>query len=106
MNQVTLIGNLTNDLELKEARETGKVYTQFTLAVNNYNGKEKYTDFVEIVAFGQKAQTLTTYMHKGRKIFIIGKLKNNTFTNQEGVKRHTTKVILEDFEFVDNKKKE
>lgn len=104
MNQVTLIGNLTDNLELKEAKEGGKVYTQFTLAVSNFRGKEKHTDFLDVVAFGQKAEILTEHMQKGRKLFVTGRLQNNSFINQEGTKRYTTKVILDDFEFVDSKK--
>lgn len=104
MNQVTLIGNLTDNLELKTSKDSGKVYTQFTLAVNNHKGKEKNTDFLDVVAFGSKAEILSQHMQKGRKLFIVGKLKNNSYVNQEGIKRYTTRVILDDFEFVDNKK--
>ena len=80
-------------------------YTQFTLAVDNYKSKEKHTEFLDVVAYGQKATILTTHMSKGRKLFITGKLKNNQYTSADGVKRSTTNVIVDDFEFVDRKVK-
>ena len=104
MNQVTLIGNLTHDPELKTSKEGGRSYTQFTLAVDNHKGKEKQTDFLDVVAFGQKADILTSHMTKGRKLFVAGRLQNNKFVGEDGTKWYTTKVILEDFEFVDKKR--
>lgn len=106
MNRVSLIGNVTRDITLKTSEETGKVYAPFTLAVSDYRNtdKSRHTLFINIIAFGGQAQTLATYITKGRKIAIEGRLADNSYTNKDGKKNYSMKVILEDFTFVDTKK--
>ena len=105
MNQVTLIGNLTSDPELKTAKNGDIQYTQFTLAVENRRAKEKVIDYLDVVAFGKKAEVITSYFTKGRKIIVLGKLKNSAFTSVEGAPQQRVSVVLEDFELVDFKRK-
>lgn len=106
MNKVTLIGNLVRDLELKNYNgidEKGS-YVQFTLAINDYKNKEKEALFINIVAFGKEAEVLSKYLSKGRKILVEGKLNNVSYINSKGEKRYSTNIILEEFQFLDNKK--
>lgn len=105
MNQVSLMGNVATDLELKKSQKTDKVYTQFRLAVSNYNRQEKTTHFIDIAAFGQQAQTLTKYLTKGSKLLVMGRLSSDSYEGQDGRIQYSTKVILEDFEFVGRKNK-
>ncbi|MEG0012874.1 MAG: single-stranded DNA-binding protein [Cellulosilyticaceae bacterium] len=104
MNQVNLMGNLAQDLELKQANENGRFYTQFRLAVDNKKKKEKETYFFDVVAFGKKAQLLSQNTKKGEKIVVIGSLQNSEFMNKEGIKNYRTKIVLDDFEVVGKKK--
>lgn len=100
MNQVSLLGNLTRDPELKQSKETQVQYTQFTLAVDEkHSKKDKKTYFIEIVAFHKKATALTRYAKKGQQILVQGKIVTDSFTNKEGEKVYSTKVLLEDFCF-------
>ena len=61
MNKVSLIGNIVNDLELKDYKNGDKEgkYVRFTLAINEYNVKknERIATFIEVVAFDKKAIT-------------------------------------------------
>lgn len=100
MNQVQLMGNVTADIELKEAA-TGKKYAQFTLAVN---AKGDNTNFIDMVAFDKLAEILSQYIKKGRKIAVEGRLSQSQYIDKEGNKRNTLKVIVSDFEFLDHKK--
>lgn len=104
MNKVTLIGNIIRDLELKNYE--GGCYTRFTLAINDFNRKARQLEpvFINVVAFGKKAETLSKYISKGKKLAIEGRLNNSSYVTKEGVKRYSTEVILEDFDFVDRKK--
>lgn len=104
MNHVSLMGNLTQDLELKQAKENGRCYTQFRLAVDNKKKKGKETYFFDIVAFGKKAELLSEHTRKGEKIVVIGSLQNSEFVTKEGIKNYRTKIVLDDFEFVGSKK--
>ena len=102
MNQVQLMGNVTTDIELKEAA-TGKKYVQFTLAVNSRSERE-VTNFIDMVAFDRLAEILSQYAKKGNKIAVEGRLSQSQYIDKEGNKRNTLKVILSDFEFLDHKK--
>lgn len=106
MNNVNLVGRVTKDLELKTSEDGQHSYTNFTLAVDDYAGKEKgrISSFIEIVAFGKKAEVLCEYITKGRELAITGKLQSGSYVDKEGTKKYNIKVILEDFNFVGSKK--
>ncbi len=102
MNQVNLMGNVTKDIELREAA-TGMKYAQFAIAVNSRSTKAT-TNFIDIVAFNKQAEILSQYVKKGSKICVEGHLNDSQYIDQEGNKRNTLKVILDHFEFADKKK--
>ncbi len=106
MNKVSLIGNVTRDLELKNYNDGKGTYVRFALAINSYSGKLKGTsvEFINIVAFGNKSEVLSKYVTKGRKVAVEGRLSTSSYINAEGEKRYATEVILSDFYFVDYKK--
>lgn len=106
MNKVSLVGRVTRDLELKRFTDGQRVYTYFTIAVNDYAGKEKGTvsNFINVVAFDKKAEILCKYITKGRELAVTGKLENGGYIDKDGIKRYNMKVILEDFNFVGTKK--
>lgn len=109
MNKVTLVGNVVNDLELKEYKNSereGK-YVKFTLAVNEYNVKrnEKIATFIEVVAFDAKASILANNIGKGTKLALEGKIRTGSYLNSNGEKKYNVDVMLTDFTFIDSKKK-
>lgn len=106
MNKVSLIGRVTRDIELRKFNDGQRSYTNFTIVVNDYAGKEKgrVGNFIDIVAFDKKAEVLCKYITKGRELAVTGKLENSSYIDKDGVKRYNMKVILEDFSFVGNKK--
>lgn len=102
MNKVNLLGRVVKDLELKTSEDGEHVYTNFTIVTDEYAGKEKgrVSNFINVVAFGKKAETLCKYVTHGRELAITGKLENSSYINKEGIKKYSTKVLLEDFNFV------
>lgn len=98
MNQVTLIGNLTKDLESKEFNGT-KVYSG-TLAVQRSFTKDK-TDFIPISIWGQLGDNVAKYNGKGSKLLVQGEL----LIDQVGEK-YFTKVNVRVVEFLGSKKAE
>ena len=106
MNKVNIIGNVTKDLELKTSENGGTPYVQFIVALNEYiyGTKEKKAIFLETVAFGRQAEVLAAHLVKGSKIAIEGKLSTGSYINKNGVKSYSTKIIVEDFTFVDSKR--
>lgn len=73
MNTINLIGRITKELELK-TNNNGTNYVPFTLAVDDFNGKEKTAQFIPCIAFSKTAETIIAYCNKGQKIAVEGKL--------------------------------
>lgn len=106
MNKVVLIGRITKDVELKTL-QSGKSVASFTLAVNRdyKNAEGNYdADFINCVAFGQQAETISKFVHKGDKFGVDGKLNTRTYEKQDGSKVYVTEVIVNGFEFLEGKK--
>jgi single-strand DNA-binding protein len=105
MNRVYLIGRVTRDLELQHFGTDERNYVRFTLAVDEYNSatKENTTNFIDIVAFDRKAEILSQYITKGRKLSIEGKLRTGSYLDKNNSKKYAVDIILEDFNFIDNK---
>lgn len=100
MNKVCLIGRSTSDVELKQTI-TGRDFVKFTLAVDRGLGKEaresgkQTADFISCVAWGQTAEFLNKYIHKGDRVGLIGKIQTGSYVNNDGNKIYTTDVIVE-----------
>ena len=106
MNKVILIGRVTKDIELKTTT-SGKSVATFTLAVNRdyKNADGNYdADFINCVAYEQRAETISKYVRKGDKFGVIGKINTRTYDRQDGSKAYITEVIVESFEFLESKK--
>lgn len=101
MNKVILIGRLTKDPELRYAPGTGTGVSRFTVAVNRRK-KEDGADFINCVAFGKTAETISQYLTKGRQIAITGSIRTGSYDANDGTKRYTTDVAVDGFEFIGN----
>lgn len=99
MNQVTLIGRLTKDPDIRQANDT--TVARYTLAVDR---KKDEADFISCVAFGKSAEFAEHYLRKGTKIAIEGRIQTGSYTNKDGNKVYTTDVIVRNHEFVESKK--
>lgn len=103
-NKVYLMGNLTRDPELRTT-PSGTPVCQFGMAVNriynNSNGeRQEETTFVDIEAWGRQAETISKYVNKGNPLFVEGRLKLDTWENNEGEKRSKMKVVLENMQLI------
>lgn len=102
MNKCVLIGRLTKDPELRFLPGSGKANCRFTIAVNREYKKDE-TDFINCVAWGKTAETMSQYLFKGSKVAIEGHIQTGSYTNKEGHKVYTTDVVIDRFEFVGGK---
>lgn len=107
MNKVIQIGRLARDPELRVTQgEQPMAIARYTLAVDRKfkrEGDEQTADFISCVAFGKNAEFAEKYLHKGKKIAIVGRLQTGNYTNKDGVKVYTTEVVVEEHEFVESK---
>ena len=105
MNNVSLIGRLTKDPELRYTAN-GVANTNFTLAVDraftNQQG-EREADFINCVAWGKLAETIAHNLSKGRRIGVCGRIQTRTYDDKNGVKRYVTEVVVNQMDFLDYK---
>lgn len=102
MNKVILTGRFTRDPEARMTQGNLEI-SRFSLACQGTfvsRDGERDTEFINCVAFGRTAQTINKYCQKGRLILAQGRIKNNSYDAQDGTKRYTTDVVVEDFEFL------
>ncbi len=102
MNKVILTGRLTRDPESRMSSNSMEV-SRFSLACQNdfvSRDGERSTEFINCVAFGRTATTINKYCAKGRMIAVTGRIRNSSYDAQDGSKRYTTDVIVENFEFL------
>lgn len=105
INQVTLVGRLTKDPELKTTID-GTPVTQVTLAVNrnfrNHNG-EIDADFVQCTLWRKAAENTCYYCRKGALIGITGRLQTRHYDNREGKRVYVTEVVTESVRFLSSR---
>jgi len=104
MNKIMLIGNLGKDPEMNYT-PAGIAVTKFSLAVNRVTKsstgeKEKETEWFNIVVFRQLAETCNTYLHKGDKVYVEGRVSQRKYTDKNGIERYAFDIILNDMEML------
>ncbi len=108
LNRIFLIGNLGRDPEMSYT-PSGKAVTKFTLAVNRVQRNresgelQKETDWFTIVAWERLAETCNSYLRKGSKVFIEGRMQSRKYTDKNGVERTIWDVIASDMQMLDSK---
>jgi len=106
LNQVTLMGNLTRDPELRQT-PTGQNVTSFSLALNrsykDASGEwQEATDYIDIVCWGPLAERVAQYLSKGRRCLVQGRLQSRNW-EQDGQKRSKVEVLANDVTFLDSR---
>lgn len=102
MNNVTLIGRLARDPEMKSTSNDSMV-ANFTLAVDRPMAKEKTADFIRIVCFGKTAELVERYLSKGRQVGVQGHIQTGSYEDKDGRKVYTTDVVASRIEFLGSK---
>lgn len=100
MNQVTLIGRLTKDSELKYT-QSGTAVARFTIASNKKKKDSEEVSFFDIVAWGKLAENLNNYLTKGKQVALCGELRQNRW-EQDGQKRSKIEVIAYTIQLLGN----
>lgn len=105
LNNVSLVGRLTKDVELRYTQSNVAVAT-FTLAVNrtfkNENG-DREADFINCVMWRQQAENLANWAKKGALIGITGRIQTRSYDNQQGQRVYVTEVVAEQFQLLESR---
>ena len=100
MNQVQLLGRLTKDPELKYTT-TGKAFLRISIAVPQERDKTQ-ANFINCVAWNKPAEIIAEHFKKGNRIAIQGRLNVRSY-EQNGENKWITEVIVDKFDFIENK---
>ncbi len=107
LNQVVLIGRLARDPELKYTATEGVPLVNFTIAVDrpalNQAG-EKAADFIRILAWRKQAENCATYLNKGNRVAVEGRLQVRSYDDKEGVRRSIAEVVARRVVFLETRK--
>ena len=102
MNSVCLSGNIGHDPEIRSS-QSGTSILSFSLAVNERIKKgddwSDYTNWVDIIVFGRRADSLSKILSKGTKVAVSGHLRYSTW-ERDGVKRSKIEVIADDVDIM------
>jgi len=106
MNQITVTAVLGRDLELKYS-QGGSAIASGSVAVKRKFAKEGYqdTDWLNIKALGKRGETMAQYLSKGSKVLITGAFQIDQY-EKDGEKKQFPYILVDNFEFLDSKKKE
>jgi single-strand DNA-binding protein len=100
-NNVTLIGNVTRDPELRFT-PSGQGVASFGLAVNRRwqnrqsNEWEEATSFFDVVCWGTLGENVSESVSKGTRIIVTGRLDQRSWESQEGEKRSKIEVVADE----------
>lgn len=107
MNQMTIIGNLTRDPELRTVRSSaGDVSVcNMTVAVNRRRHREgeREADFVRVVCWRTQADSCARYLRKGSKVGVTGSAKAGHFTRNDGSVDSYIEIEANDVEFLNSR---
>ncbi|WP_352408096.1 single-stranded DNA-binding protein [Acetoanaerobium noterae] len=109
MNSVILIGRTTREPELKILATNGTAVANFNIAVDRefqVKGKDKMTDFFNIVIFGKTAEYAANYLKKGKLCAIKGSIQNRTYDTKEGEKRYITEIVADRLQILEWEKEQ
>jgi single-strand DNA-binding protein len=99
VNKVILVGNLGQDPEVRYMPNGGAV-ANITLATSESwrdkaTGEQKEkTEWHRVVLFGKLAEVAGEYLKKGSQVYIEGALQTRKWTDQAGVEKYTTEVVV------------
>jgi single-strand DNA-binding protein len=104
VNKVILVGNLGKDPELRYTPSGAAVVT-FSLATTerykDRNGEQQEkTEWHNIVAWRQLAEICGKYLHKGKQIYLEGRIQTRSYDDRDGNKRYITEIVADQMQML------
>lgn len=106
LNQITIMGRLTRDPELRYTKE-GAAVASFTLAVERDfkdGNNNRQTDFIDCIAWRQTGEFISKYFAKGQMAAVSGRLQFRDWTDNNGNKRRSAEVVVDHAYFGESKR--
>lgn len=104
VNKVILVGNLGKDPELRYT-PSGTAVATFSLATTERykdrdGNRQEKTEWHNIVAWRQLAEICGKYLHKGKQVYIEGKIQTRSYDDRDGNKRYMTEIVVEQMQML------
>lgn len=103
INRVVLVGRLVKDPDLRYT-QSGSSVASFSIANNrtyvSSGEKKEIVSYFNCVAWGKLGEIIVQYSKKGHRIGIEGRLQQRSWEDQNGNKRSTVEIIVENFQFL------
>lgn len=100
VNKVIIVGTLGNDPEVKYSA-SGSAIANLSVATSEQwkdkqtGEKKEQTEWHRVVIFGKLAEVAGEYLCKGSQVYVEGKLRTRKWTDQSGVEKYTTEIVLQ-----------
>ncbi|HXV22023.1 MAG TPA: single-stranded DNA-binding protein [Desulfuromonadales bacterium] len=104
VNKVILVGNLGKDPELRYT-PAGAAVATFSLATSErYKDKsgemQEKTEWHNIVAWRQLAEICGKFLHKGKQVYIEGRIQTRSYDDKDGNKRYITEIVADQMQML------
>jgi len=101
MNQVSIIGRLGQDPELRYT-PSGKAVARMSVAVNDRYGENERTYWFPVICWNGLGETVSQYLHKGSRVAVSGRITTRSYETENGNKT-ITEIIANSVDFLDPK---
>ena len=107
VNKVILVGNLGKDPELRYT-PSGTAVATFSLATTERykdrdGNRQEKTEWHNIVAWRQLAEICGKFLHKGKQVYIEGKIQTRSYDDRDGNKRYITEIVADQMQMLGSK---
>jgi len=104
VNKVILVGNLGKDPELRYTPSGAAVATFSLATTERFKGKDgqmqEKTEWHNIVAWRQLAEICGKYLHKGKQVYIEGRIQTRSYDDRDGNKRYITEIVADQMQML------
>ena len=108
VNKVILVGNLGADPEVKSFANGGKIANLRVATSENWKDRntgerKERTEWHRCTMYDRLAEITGEYLKKGAKVYLEGKLQTREWQDQQGQKRYTTEIIVNEMQMLDGR---
>ncbi|MFO7765728.1 MAG: single-stranded DNA-binding protein [Pelovirga sp.] len=107
VNKVILVGRLGKDPELRYTPSGTAVVTFSMATTENYKdrdgNRQEKTEWHNVVAWRQLAEICGKFLHKGKQVYIEGKIQTRSYDDRDGNKRYITEIVADQMQMLGSK---
>jgi single-strand DNA-binding protein len=104
VNKVVLLGNVGTEVKVHEGNTKVASFALATTERYNRDGQTvENTEWHKIISYGKLAEFVSNYVHKGKQMYVEGKIKTRSYEDENGVQRTITEIIANEIKLCGKK---